>query len=316
MTTKARVLFLDDEERIVNLLRIMFRNTYEVFTATNGHDALKTVQQQDIHVVVSDQRMPEMTGIEFLTKVRQASPNTMRILLTGYSDLTAIVGSVNEGEVFRFINKPWNQEDITSIVGDAATIALSTWNMRPNTPKPLAAQTLTTAPRSKVLVLDDDQNDRHWVTQLFSKDHDVLTAGTIQDALNALGKHDIGVIVTEATVGGEDTGMLLKLLKRQYPAITAVMLTRAADSDLVIKLINQAQIFRFASKPIRKSELELSVTAAMRQHHTLAKDPALAARHKVADATEDEKHSPLAQSIMKGLSFLGARLGLFSRSHS
>jgi DNA-binding NtrC family response regulator len=314
--TKARVLFLDDEERIVNLLRIMFRTTYEVFTAINGHEALKIIQQQDIHVVVSDQRMPEMTGIEFLTKVRQASPSTMRILLTGYSDLTAIVGSVNEGEVFRFINKPWNQDEITSIIGDAAAIALSTWHLKPNTPQPLAAQTVTTAPRSKVLVLDDDQNDRHWVTQLFNKEHEVLAASTIQDALSVLGKHDVGVIVTEASVAGEDTGTLLKLLKRQYPAITTVMLTRAADSDLVIKLINQAQIYRFASKPIRKSELELSVTAAMRQHHTLAKDPALAARHKVAEVTDEEKRSPLAQSIMKGLSFIGARFGLFSRSHS
>ncbi|MGL4233373.1 MAG: response regulator, partial [Casimicrobium sp.] len=108
MSEKAKVLFVDDEERIVNLLKIMFRTTYDVYTATSGQQALQIVAANPIQVIVSDQRMPEMLGIDLLSKVRELSPNTMRILLTGYSDLAAIVGSVNDGEVFRFISKPWD----------------------------------------------------------------------------------------------------------------------------------------------------------------------------------------------------------------
>jgi DNA-binding NtrC family response regulator len=317
MTSKPKILFLDDEERIVNLLRLMFRVTHEVFTATNGHEALKLIAQHQIHVVVSDQRMPEMTGIAFLSQVRELSPGTMRILLTGYSDLTAIVGSVNDGEVFRFINKPWQQDEIKSIVADATEIALSTWNASPvsiqvDVPKSSPANAL--APKPRLLVIDDDPSDLYWVTQMFVKDYEVSSAGSIADALKALATQDIGVIISEASVNGEDSGMLLKILKREYPMITTVMLTSTGDSDLVIKLINQAQIYRFATKPIRKSVLELAVSSAMRQHERLSADPVLRSRHKVAKATEDEGTSSLAQSIVKGLVGLRARFSLFSRA--
>jgi DNA-binding NtrC family response regulator len=318
MIIKPRILFLDDEERIVNLLRIMFRSTHEVFTATNGHEALKLITQHQIHVVVSDQRMPEMTGIEFLSQVRERSPGTMRILLTGYSDLTAIVGSVNDGEVFRFINKPWDQDEIKSIIAEASEIALSTWNTSPGSIQfnmPIGLPVHTHAPKPRLLVIDEDFNDRHWVTQLFTKDYEVSNAGSIAEALKVLASQDVGVIISEATVNGEDSGMLLKILKREYPMITTVMLTSTGDSDLVIKLINQAQIYRFATKPIRKSVLELAVSAAMRQHERLRVDPVLRSRHKVAKATDDEDTSPLAQSIVKGLAGLRARFSLFSRPH-
>ena len=98
----ATLLFVDDEARVVNLLRIIFRDKYRVITATSGAEALKIMSTVPVDVLVSDQRMPGMLGIELLNEVRQRYPKTIRILLTGYSDLSAIVGSVNEGEVFRF----------------------------------------------------------------------------------------------------------------------------------------------------------------------------------------------------------------------
>jgi len=106
------VLFLDDEERILRTLRTLFASKYDVITTTNGHVAIEHLKQRHVHLAVSDQRMPEITGIEFLRKAKQISPNTMRILLTAYSDLHAIVDSINDGEVFRFINKPWDNEGI------------------------------------------------------------------------------------------------------------------------------------------------------------------------------------------------------------
>ncbi len=317
MSSKPKILFLDDEERIINLLRIIFRATHEVFVATNGHDALKIIAEHQIHVVVSDQRMPEMTGIEFLSQVRQRSPSTMRILLTGYSDLTAIVGSVNDGEVFRFINKPWQQDEIKSIITDATEIALKTWSNAATPAQQAASAPLaysSSASKPGLLVLDDDLNDRHWVTQLFVREYQVHCAGSIAEALKLLSTQDISVIVSEARVSGEDSSALLKILKRQYPMITTVMLTNSGDSDLVIRLINQAQIYRFATKPIRKSVLELAVAAAKRQHDHLSRDPVLAARHKVASVSVEEENNSLTQSILKGLSGLSARFKFFTRA--
>jgi response regulator RpfG family c-di-GMP phosphodiesterase len=314
MTTKATVLFVDDEERIVNLLKIMFRSTYNVLTANNGFDALKIMQSQQVHVLVSDQRMPEMMGIDLLTKAREVSPNTMRLLLTGYSDLAAIVGSVNDGEVFRFLNKPWDQEEIKSIIAEAAHIALSTAaNFATNAATTAAAVTAaaTSSQGRNVLILDDNEFDRHSVAHSLQRDYRVHGAGSIQEALKILEQHDISVIIAESTVGGQSTNAFLNILKKHYPLITTVMLTAEADSDVVIKLINQAQICRFSTKPVKVGPFTLAVRAAMLQHERFRTDPALMARHKVAHSEEAET-STFAASFGRTLQALRSRFSFFS----
>jgi serine/threonine-protein kinase len=101
-----RVLFVDDEQRVLNSMRIMFRRQFELYLATEGAMALEIIRQREIDVIVADHRMPQMTGVEVLASVRSLSPRTVRILLTGYADLDAIESSINEGEVFRFLTKP------------------------------------------------------------------------------------------------------------------------------------------------------------------------------------------------------------------
>ena len=106
MTAKGKVLFVDDEKRVLNSMRGLFRRDYELFLTTDGAEAVKLVAEHDIDVIVADQRMPGLTGVEVLGQVREASPRTVRILLTGYADPEAIEGSINVGEVFRFLSKP------------------------------------------------------------------------------------------------------------------------------------------------------------------------------------------------------------------
>ena len=103
---KARVLFVDDERRVLNSMRGMFRRDFDLFLTTEGATAVKIAAENPIDVIVADQRMPGMSGIEVLGKVRELSPDTIRILLTGYADPTAVEGSINVGEVFRFLGKP------------------------------------------------------------------------------------------------------------------------------------------------------------------------------------------------------------------
>ncbi|MEM7502281.1 MAG: response regulator [Pseudomonadota bacterium] len=103
---KARILFVDDERRVLNSMRGMFRRDFDLFLTTEGATAVKIAAENPIDVIVADQRMPGMSGIEVLGKVRELSPSTIRILLTGYADPTAVQGSINVGEVFRFLGKP------------------------------------------------------------------------------------------------------------------------------------------------------------------------------------------------------------------
>ncbi len=106
MTEKARILFVDDEKRVLNSMRGLFRREYDLFLTSEGAEAVRMAAENEIDVIVADQRMPGMTGIEVLGQVKEKSPRTVRILLTGYADPTAVEGSINIGEVFRFLSKP------------------------------------------------------------------------------------------------------------------------------------------------------------------------------------------------------------------
>ena len=123
---KPRLLFVDDEQRVLNSMRIMFRRQFDLYLASHGAEALDIVKDKDIDVIVADHRMPQMTGVEVLTKVRSMSPRTVRILLTGYADLDAVEGSINEGEVFRFLTKPCAPDQLRETVSLAAKLARET----------------------------------------------------------------------------------------------------------------------------------------------------------------------------------------------
>lgn len=112
MGAPARILFVDDEQRVLTAMRAMFRRDYEVHIANSGAEALAILRDHAIDVVVSDQRMPEMTGVEVLREAREIAPEAMRILLTGYADLTAIEDAINESEVFRYLMKPCPREQL------------------------------------------------------------------------------------------------------------------------------------------------------------------------------------------------------------
>jgi len=273
---KARILFVDDEERIVTALRSIFRPNYHVFTATNGPEALEFVRKFQPHVVVSDQRMPQMTGVELLRRVKGISPNAVRMLLTGYSDLAAIVGSINDGEVFRFISKPWDNQEIQRIVADAAAIAFD------------LAATAATPPivpdrmDAGVLVIEPQDETLRTVTRLVGGACPVYHARSLEEGLNQLETHEIALIVADIASRSGDIVAAFKLLKQERPEILAIVLTEAADSELVIELINQAQIFRFINKPVNPDLLRQHAQAALTRYQLYKQNPHLTRQHQVA----------------------------------
>ncbi len=107
------LLFVDDEEGVLNSLRRIFMDeNYTILTANSGDNALKILEEQQVNLLISDHRMPGMTGAELLKVVRERWPETIRIMLTGYADVNSIMGAVKEGAVYKFITKPWNDEDL------------------------------------------------------------------------------------------------------------------------------------------------------------------------------------------------------------
>lgn len=120
---KPKLLFVDDEQRVLNSMRIMFRRKFDLYLASHGAEALDIIKEQNIDVIIADHRMPNMTGVEVLTAVRSLSPRTVRILLTGYADLDAVEGSINDCEVFRFLTKPCPPQQLRDTIELAARVA-------------------------------------------------------------------------------------------------------------------------------------------------------------------------------------------------
>ena len=105
------LLLVDDEENILSsLTRLLRREGYTLFRATSGAEGLKLLADNDIGVIVSDQRMPQMTGVEFLTRAREMRPDTVRIALSGYTDLDSVTDAINRGSIYKFLTKPWDDE--------------------------------------------------------------------------------------------------------------------------------------------------------------------------------------------------------------
>jgi serine/threonine-protein kinase len=317
---RATILFVDDEERITMLLNMMFRADYHVLTASSGQQALELLEKHRVDVLISDQRMPGMTGVELLQQVRDRWPNTLRLLLTGYSDLSAIVGSVNEGEVFRFLNKPWDHDQMRQTIADAVRASRAS---RPGGEQKAAATVSTAAVataadtveatlqgQSEVLLIDENSAELHAMREVLGDQNKTIGATSLPHALAALERRDVGVIVTDSRVGSANMADFLRAVKQHHPVITTVMLTRSADASQVIQLINHAQIYRFITKPMRRSVFKLAVQGAMREHLRLKANPHLTARYQVDRAHGDEDSSPLAQAVARSVSKFKALFGL------
>jgi diguanylate cyclase (GGDEF)-like protein/PAS domain S-box-containing protein len=117
---RQTLLLLDDEENILRALaRVLRRDGYEILMASRAKEAFEILAKYDVQVIISDQRMPEMSGTEFLSQVKGLYPETVRIVLSGYTDLSTITEAINQGEIYKFLLKPWDDENLRSIVAEA-----------------------------------------------------------------------------------------------------------------------------------------------------------------------------------------------------
>ena len=109
---KINILYVDDEQNNLVSFKATFRIKYNIHTAISGEDAIKILRANPIDIIITDQRMPNMTGVEFLESILEEYPDPMRILLTGYADLNAVIDAVTKGKIFHYLTKPWNEEEL------------------------------------------------------------------------------------------------------------------------------------------------------------------------------------------------------------
>ena len=117
---KHCLLVVDDDPDVCHAVYHLLRRQYDVIVAHSAAEAIDLLGRHEVEIILTDQRMPEMTGIEMLAKVRTRHPEAIRLLYTGYADYGAVIAAINEGHIYRFLSKPWQPEELEAAIADAA----------------------------------------------------------------------------------------------------------------------------------------------------------------------------------------------------
>lgn len=123
---KKSILYVDDELDNLYSFQSLFRRDYKILIAESGADAMRLLEENKVELIISDQRMPEMTGVELFEAIKDKYPDVVRMVMTGYSDMQAIIDSINKGRIYQYITKPWEEEELKVIIDNA----LETYDLR------------------------------------------------------------------------------------------------------------------------------------------------------------------------------------------
>ncbi|WP_139220757.1 response regulator [Ectopseudomonas composti] len=300
MSAPVRILFVDDEERILRSLAMQFRRHYEVLTESDPLRALQRLSEEHIHVLVSDQRMPQMSGAQLLAEAREIAPNTLRILLTGYSDLDAAVDALNNGGIFRYLTKPWDPQEMAFTLRQAAELAV-----RQVQPLQSVASEKLSAPLS-VLLLDDEPDTLGVVGEFcVAGGHRLLRARNLAEAMLQLNNESVDILVSDLKLAGDDTAPLLKTLAQAHPRLLSLVVTPFQDTQALLRLVNEAQIFRYLPKPVRRGLFEKGLKAAAEQALIWRAQPVVS---RLAEVPRDEREQEKVGSLLGMLGRLRERL--------
>ena len=287
------IMFIDDEQRVLKSMRAMFRRDYEVLLANSGAEALQLLDTHNVDVVVSDQRMPEMTGVEVLAEIKHRSPQTVRILLTGYADLAAVEASINEAEVFKYLMKPCPAEEVRGAVqaglgmrgaptaasppgvGDIVYVEEDNFpasNVTPINARSKAAMTTSDSAPARpvaavavdILVFSEDKALFDGIVDASPK-HRVHQAKSQNQVLGMVQNHPIGVLVTDVGVDERGVAQLSQAVRQVTPEIVIILASERSDANLLIQLINSGQVFRFLLKPLQSGQCKIWLASALRR---------------------------------------------------
>jgi DNA-binding NtrC family response regulator len=129
-TPKPSVLIVDDETEILFSLSSLLRREFEVHTAPGGYEALRMLVSHPVQAVLADQRMPGMTGIDLLARIRTEHPDVIRLVFTGYADIRAVIDAINKGQVYQYVTKPWDPDELRLLLRRACAQHELNWERK------------------------------------------------------------------------------------------------------------------------------------------------------------------------------------------
>jgi len=301
-----RILIVDDEQNVLNALRRELHGTYQVETFDKPEEALAHCRDNPFDLVIADYQMPGMDGIEFLKRFGELQPDAVRLLLSGQADFDAVVDSVNEAHVFRFVAKPWDDAELAATLAQAMAhreTLLENRRLAELCRRERGWQRAQDPDKLyQVLVVDDEPNvlsavardltvrerfdDLH-VALLHEADpessvarHDfrfnVHTATSPAQALERARQVNYDVVISDYLMPGMDGLQFLEAIRQIQPDAMRILFSGLVDKDMLVKAINDSEIYGYIGKPWREHELKNAVSQAVAYRNLLRENRHLA----------------------------------------
>ena len=300
---KTQVLLLHSQQSTLDALSAGFSDRYAVHLATSGTEALNTLGATPIHVIVSAQDLPGMSGLEALREAKKRSPDTIGILLAGSDPEDGLEALVGDEEVFQIVRGPVTPDALQNLIDTATkrvrmlTIAESANDLAANVDEPagehivmetsengttiisdgtgripaLKSRHVHIAPHAggrhvDVLVLTKDDDFLETIRDSSDGSHTVHHANTPAQSEAIVRDHNVGVLVTDAAMVGSNIELVTERLRRERPRLVTVVAGRRDDGELLMDLINRGQVYRFLLKPVSPGRARLAIEASVKRH--------------------------------------------------
>ncbi len=271
---RGTLLIVDDEDGPLQSLRVVFEGEYDLFTSEDGPTAIKLAQESDIDVVLTDIRMPGMSGIEVLERLKISKPDIEVIVMTAF-ETTDTKKQALRLRAFDYINKPFDMATIRSVVSKAMQRRMveskikAARNKSSNNTEKLANQTPFKR-RGLLLIVDDEGGPRQSLRVIFKDEFDMLMAEDGPTAIKLAQENDIDVVVTNIRMAGMSGIEVLEWLKTSKPDIEVIIMTGMETTDTIRQAL-QLRAFDYINKPFDIATIRSAVSKAMRRRTLEAK---------------------------------------------
>ena len=300
---KTQVLLLHSQQSTLDALSAGFGDRYAVHLATSGTEALNTLGATPIHVIISAQDLPGMSGLEALREAKKRSPDTIGILLAGNDPEDGLEALVGDKEVFQIVRGPVTPDALQNLIDTATkrvrmlTISESANDLAANVDEPVGEHIVMETSENGTTIISDGTGrmpalkphhvhiaphagGRHVDVLVLTKDDDFLEtiressheahtvhhANTPAQAEAIVRDHKVGVLVTDAAMVGSNIELVTERLRKERPRLVAVVAGRRDDGELLMDLINRGQVYRFLLKPVSPGRARLAIEASVRRH--------------------------------------------------
>ncbi len=292
MNALTPILYVDDEPSSLVLFERMFEDAYDIRTALSAREAIEILRREPIRLVITDQRMPGMTGVELLAVLCRDFPEVPRLLTTGYSDIRTVIEAINQGHVWQFVAKPWDEAELKAIFAQALEIQAlerrrqeSIAELRAQVareeeirrsleeyvPAAVADELLgsddpegaTAEAPEPILYVDDDAASRQSFALAFEDDYAIVTASSGPEALEILRRDAISLVIADQRMPRMTGVRLLETALNEHPASVRIILTGYLDIEATIQAINVGRVYYHVAKPWDLEELRRTIDRAL-----------------------------------------------------